>query len=100
MLNLRTLIRPLLAAPFIVGGVSALRRSKPAALSAAAVTAPTRKVGGTTIDPETLAKLNAGVQVGAGVVLALGFVPRLASLVLSALARTHDDHRAPVLGGA
>ena len=80
MLNLRTLIRPLLAAPFIVGGVNALRRSKPAALSAA----PTRKIGGSTIDPETFAKVNAGVQIGAGVVLALGFVPRLASLVLSA----------------
>jgi putative oxidoreductase len=95
MFNLRTLVRPLLAAPFIVGGISNLRRSKPAALSAAASAAPTRRAGGSGIDPETLAKVNGGVQVGAGAILALGFIPRLASLALSAslVSTTITEHR-------
>ena len=95
MLNLRTLIRPLLAAPFIVGGVNALRQSRPRTLSAATATRPTGNPTSSRIDPETMVKLNAGVQLGAGVVLALGFVPRLASLVLSAtlVPTTVAEHR-------
>ena len=68
MLDLRTLTRPLLAAPFIVGGIGALRAPKPSAPAA----------------DETLDKLNAGAQIVAGIALASGFFPRLASLVLSA----------------
>jgi uncharacterized membrane protein YphA (DoxX/SURF4 family) len=78
MLDARTLIRPLLAAPFVVAGVNALRaggRQPPAA-----------KPAGGGIDPATLAKINGGVQVGAGALLAFGIVPRVASLVLSASA--------------
>jgi uncharacterized membrane protein YphA (DoxX/SURF4 family) len=84
MLDLRTLIRPLLAAPFIVGGVNALRESKPPSQSAADVAVPIGKAIGLSSDAETLIKINAAVQVGGGVVMALGFVPRVASLVLSA----------------
>jgi uncharacterized membrane protein YphA (DoxX/SURF4 family) len=84
MLDLRTLIRPLLAAPFIVGGVSVLRDPKSSAQSAADVAVPIGTSIGLSNNPETLVKLNAGVQIGGGILLALGFVPRLASLVLSA----------------
>src|SRR5688500_5834847 len=84
MLDLRTLIRPLLAAPFIVGGVNALRAPKPTARQAADVAVPIGDAVGLGRNPETLVKINAGVQVGAGVLLAFGFVPRLASLALSA----------------
>ncbi len=83
MLTFRTLVRPLLAAPFIVGGVNALRQAKPMADSAADVVAPMGQAVGLGSDPETLVKINAGVQVGAGAILALGFMPRLAALLLT-----------------
>ena len=35
-------------------------------------------------DPETLVKINAGVQIGAGALLVLGIFPRVASLALAA----------------
>jgi putative oxidoreductase len=82
MVDLRSLIRPLLAAPFIVGGLNTLRAPRPTA-DADAV-APIAEAVGLRQDPETLAKVNAGVQVGAGMLLAVGFVPRLAALALSA----------------
>ena len=84
MLDVRTLIRPLLAAPFIVGGVNALRAPKPTLESAAEAAAPVASALGLSDNPETLVKLTACVQVGGGAVLALGYVPRLAALVLSA----------------
>lgn len=84
MLDMRTLIRPLLAAPFIVGGLQALKATKPMADKSADVSVPIAEAVGLPNDPETLVKLNACVQVGGGVVLAFGFVPRLASLVLGA----------------
>ena len=66
MLDLRTLIRPLLAAPFIVGGVNTLRDPQPAAKSAADVVVPIGKSMGLGSNPESLVKLNAGVQIGGG----------------------------------
>lgn len=84
MIDMRTLIRPLLAAPFIVGGISALRSPKPRADEAADVAIPIAAAVGLPEDAEKLVKLNACVQVGSGVALAMGFVPRLASLALGA----------------
>ena len=80
---MRTLIRPLLAAPFIVGGINALRSPKPTADKAADVAIPVASAVGLPQNSETLVKLNAYVQVGGGVALALGFMPRLASLALA-----------------
>ena len=78
MFDLRTLIRPLLAAPFIVRGVQALRAPAP-------TPAPLGSNGGlTAMSPETLMKVTAGAQIGGAAMLILGFVPRLASLVLGA----------------
>ena len=84
MIDLRTLIRPLLAAPFIVGGIDALRSPKPLADDVADVAAPIAEAVGLPTDPVALARLSAAVQVGGGAVLALGFLPRLASLALAA----------------
>ncbi len=100
MLDLRTLIRPLLAAPFIVGGVNTLRDPQPAAQSAADVVVPIGKSMGLGSNPESLVKLNAGVQIGGGILLALGFVPRLASLLLSASLVPTTIAESPILGGA
>ena len=84
MVDMRTLIRPLLAAPFIVGGIQALRAPQPRADKAADVATSIASAVGLPKSPETLVKANAGVQVGAGVVLAIGFLPRIAPLVLGA----------------
>lgn len=80
---MRTLIRPLLAAPFIVGGINALRSPEATADKAADVAIPVASAVGLPQNSETLVKLNAYVQVGGGVALALGFIPRLASLALA-----------------
>jgi len=84
MVDMRTLIRPLLAAPFIVGGIQALRAPQPRADKAADVATSIASAVGLPKSPETLVKANAGVQVGAGVVLAFGFLPRIAPLFLGA----------------
>jgi uncharacterized membrane protein YphA (DoxX/SURF4 family) len=83
MLDARMLIRPLLAAPFIVGAVNALRSPKPTAEKAAGVAVPIAEAVGLPANPEMLVKLNAGVQIGAAVALGLGWAPRAAALVLS-----------------
>jgi uncharacterized membrane protein YphA (DoxX/SURF4 family) len=87
----RLVARPMLASMFLAGGVNALRnadqlavRAKPVTdrvlplLSKAAPQLPVPK------DPVTLVRLNAAVQVGAGLALATGRAPRLSSAVLAA----------------
>jgi uncharacterized membrane protein YphA (DoxX/SURF4 family) len=83
MLDARTLIRPLLAAPFIVGAINALKSPKSAADRSAGVAVPIAEAVGLPTNPETLVKLNAGVQIGAAVALGLGWAPRAAALLLS-----------------
>jgi putative oxidoreductase len=84
MFGPRSLSRALLAAPFIVGGINALRA--PAAMVPAAedVGVPIAEQVGLPTDPELLVKINAGVQIGAGAMLVLGIWPRVASLALAA----------------
>jgi uncharacterized membrane protein YphA (DoxX/SURF4 family) len=85
----RLIARPMLASMFLVGGVNALRnadrfadRAKPVLdrliplVSKAAPQLPT--------DPVTLVRVNAAVQVGAGLTLATGRAPRLSAGVLAA----------------
>jgi putative oxidoreductase len=84
MLDLRFLVRPMLAAPFIVGGLNVLRTPKTSARAAADVAEPIANAVGLDASSETLVKANAGAQVGAGIALALGFFPRVAAVVLSA----------------
>jgi uncharacterized membrane protein YphA (DoxX/SURF4 family) len=84
MLDLRTLVRPLLAAPFIVGGINALRSPRPLADASSDVSVPIAGAVGLPPDPVTLVKVNAALQVGVGLALLFGFVPRVTSLVLGA----------------
>jgi putative oxidoreductase len=84
MLDLRFLVRPMLAAPFIVGGLNVLRTPKTSARAAADVAEPIANAVGLDASSEALVKANAGAQVGAGAALALGFFPRVAALVLGA----------------
>jgi uncharacterized membrane protein YphA (DoxX/SURF4 family) len=78
----RRLARSLLAGPFIVGGIDAFRDPGPRAQKAATVGPDLARRLGLPDDPETLVKLNAGVMVGAGTLLLLDKVPRLAALAL------------------
>ena len=81
MPDLRTLIRPMLAAPFIIGGINVLRTPKTTARPPADVAEPIANAVGLDPTSETLVKANAAAQVGGGAALALGFFPRIASIV-------------------
>lgn len=89
MAVLRRFARPLLASTFITGGYDAVRdpapllpAAKPVAEPVASSVAPRTSL--LPEDPEQLVRLNGAVQLGAGVLLALGRAPRLASLALAA----------------
>ncbi len=85
---IRRVARPMLSAAFIARGVDALRSPKPAADA----TRPTLEGLSKLPDPvganvpsnaEMVARVNAGVQIGGGVLLAIGRLPRLASAALA-----------------
>ena len=85
----RVIARPMLASIFVVGAANALKNTSVPAGKAAPVTSrlvPLAKRAGIPLpeDPETLVKLNAGVQLGAGLALASGRAPRLSAAVLAA----------------
>ena len=86
---LRRVARPLLSAAFIGQGIEALRSPKPAADAARPTLEGLQKLPepvGPNIpqDAETFAKITAAVQIGGGILLATGKVPRLASAALAA----------------
>jgi uncharacterized membrane protein YphA (DoxX/SURF4 family) len=85
---IRRIARPMLSAVFISRGVDALRSPKPAADAAR----PTLEGLSKLPDPvgpnvpsnaETVARVNAAVQIGGGLLLASGKLPRLASAALA-----------------
>ena len=85
----RLIARPMLASVFLVGAVNALKNTSLPAGKAEPVTSrivPLARRAGIPLpeDPETLVKLNAGVQIGAGLALATGRAPRLSAAVLAA----------------
>jgi putative oxidoreductase len=87
MLGPRTFIRPLLASSFVVLGYQALRNPKPLQPAGEDVGVPIAETTGLsslTSDPVTLVQINAGVQLGAGALLALGRLPRASALALAA----------------
>lgn len=84
MIGPRTFARPLLASSFVVMGYQVLRNPKPLQPAAAEVGVPIAETVGLPTDPLTLVNINAGVQVGAGLLLAIGRLPRAASLALAA----------------
>lgn len=79
----------MLAAVFIGQGFEALRSPKPAAEAARPTLEGLQKLpdpvgSGLPSDPETFAKITAAVQIGGGLLLASGRLPRLASAALAA----------------
>jgi uncharacterized membrane protein YphA (DoxX/SURF4 family) len=97
----RRIARPLLATPFIYGGISALRKPQDRVPGARPVVDKITETADKQLpvqlpkDVEQYVKLNAGVQVGAGALLALGRLPRLSALALagSTVPTTLAGHR-------
>lgn len=84
MIGLRGLARTLLAGTFVVGGLSAWKRSRVLADAAAPVTEPIESRLRIGLDSEQFVQLNAAVQVVGGGLFALGVWPRPLALVLGA----------------
>jgi uncharacterized membrane protein YphA (DoxX/SURF4 family) len=84
----RRIARPLLSAVFIGQGIEALRRPEQAAETARPILEGLQKLpdpAATKVpqDPETLARVTAAMQIGGGLLLASGKLPRLASAALA-----------------
>lgn len=85
----RLIARPLLSAGFVLGGVNALRTAPEHATKATPLAdkvVPLARRSGVPVpqDTLTLVRINAGVQIVAGLALATGRTPRLASAALAA----------------
>jgi uncharacterized membrane protein YphA (DoxX/SURF4 family) len=85
---IRRIARPLLSAVFIGQGVETLRNPKATVDAAEPTVAALRTLpepfgGKVPSDPETAARINAAVQVGGGLLLATGKLPRIASAALA-----------------
>jgi uncharacterized membrane protein YphA (DoxX/SURF4 family) len=85
---IRRIARPMLSAVFIGRGVDALRSPKPAADAARPTLEGLSKLPdpvGTNVptNAETFARVNAAVEIGGGLLLATGKLPRLASAALA-----------------
>jgi putative oxidoreductase len=95
MSPIRRLARPMLAAVFISGGIDVLRDPGGRVEKAKAVTSKVAGPLGLPEDPAQLVKLNAAVQVGAGALLSIGRLPRLAAIALcgSIIPTTLAGHR-------
>jgi len=93
----RRIARPMLASMFVAGGLDTLLNPEPK-VSVAEDVAPkvAEQIPGLSEeDTEALIRLNGGVQLAAGALLALGRLPRLSSLALAAtlLPTTAAAHR-------
>ncbi|GAB2532194.1 DoxX family protein [Nocardia heshunensis] len=86
---MRRIARPLLAAPFVVDGVTACMDPGPRLKAADALVQQGRRrlpdsaAGKLNVDPETVVRVNAGAQVLAGTLLIFGKAPRSAAFVLA-----------------
>jgi uncharacterized membrane protein YphA (DoxX/SURF4 family) len=85
---IRRIARPMLSAVFISRGIDALRSPKPAADAARPTLEGLSKLPdpvGTNVpsNAETVARINAAVQIGGGLLLATGKLPRVASAALA-----------------
>ncbi|MEC9052971.1 MAG: DoxX family membrane protein [Actinomycetota bacterium] len=85
----RTIARPLLASTFFIGATNALKHSDAMAQKAESVTdklVPVlqKAVPALPQDPQTLVRINAGVQLTAALGLATGRAPRTCATVLAA----------------
>jgi uncharacterized membrane protein YphA (DoxX/SURF4 family) len=75
--------RPLLASMFIYGGIDAVRHPEGKVARAVHVTDPLTEVAPVDADPVDLIRVNGAAQIGAGLLLATGRVPRLSATVLA-----------------
>jgi putative oxidoreductase len=91
----RAIARPMLAGMFIYGGLDAVRNPESKAAAAEDVALALADPLGLPADTASLVRLNGGVQVAGGALLALGKFPRLASIVLasSLVPTTYAGHR-------
>jgi uncharacterized membrane protein YphA (DoxX/SURF4 family) len=85
---IRRIARPLLSVVFIGQGIDSLRNPKAAAEAAAPAVGGLQALPdpvGSSVpsNPQTVAQLNAAVQIGAGLLLATGRMPRVASAALA-----------------
>lgn len=78
----RRIARPMLAASFVAGGIDALRRPK-AKVSSAPGAPAAKSPRSMAADPEQMLKIDAGVQVVGGLMLATNRLPRLSAAVLA-----------------
>jgi len=101
MTAIRLIARPMLASMFVVGGIDAVKNPSGKASRAEKVaeqlpTLVAKVAPGVPVpsDPETLVRINGGVQVVAGLALATGRAPRLSALALvaSLLPTTYAGH--------
>jgi uncharacterized membrane protein YphA (DoxX/SURF4 family) len=84
MTVVRRVARPMLAAMFVVGGLDQLKHPGRKADTAASLVERVGPAVGLPDDPELLVRANGAAMVGAGSLLAVGRLPRIASTVLAA----------------
>lgn len=84
MLLVRAIARPLLAAAFVTGGVSTLRKPAQRVAAADRVVSPLISRVPQLSDTEQVVKIDAAAKVVAGSMLAFGKLPRLSATVLAA----------------
>ncbi|MEW1803872.1 DoxX family membrane protein [Streptomyces virginiae] len=86
MAVLRKFARPLLAAPFVTGGLRTLRRPDTALTEAArpVIRAVGDRVPALAVDPPQLVRATGAIRATAGLLFATGRAPRLAALTLAA----------------
>ena len=91
----RKVARPMLASMFIMGGVDAIQNPETKATKAKSVGPAIARRVGLPDDPVTLVRINGGVMLGAGALLAMGKLPRLAAaaLAVSTVPTTLAGHR-------
>jgi uncharacterized membrane protein YphA (DoxX/SURF4 family) len=92
----KTAARPLLASMFVSGGIDALRNPEAKVKAAEAVVKPLiERLPALPGDTETFIKFNAAVQIGGGMLLAVGRFRRIAALALigSLIPTTYAGHR-------
>ena len=95
MFGTRTIARSLIASAFVVLGAKSLRRSGQLTPVAEQVTDPIADKTGMDANTEQLVKVNAGVQIAGGALLALGIGARPAAVALGAslIPTTLASHR-------
>jgi putative oxidoreductase len=97
----RRIARPMLAGTFIYGGIQTLRNPQSRVPGAAPIVEQITEIADKQLpvqvprDVEQWVKINAGVHIGAGALLALGRLPRLSALALatSLVPTTFAGHR-------